>query len=156
MELDAKDLKILSLLQNDATYTNKYIGLQVDLSTSAVQLRRQTLEEMGVIKNYAAILDKELLHCNFVVFCSVSLLQHRKSYIEAFEKTITSFNEVVDCYHCSGEHDYILKIVVKDMEAYRDFLVTKLTAIEYIGNTHSSFVISELKESFSLPINNNN
>jgi Lrp/AsnC family leucine-responsive transcriptional regulator len=80
------------------------------------------------------------------------LARHKKEYIESFERIITSFKEVVGCYHTSGDHDYILKILVKNMEAYHFFLVNKLTAIEHIGDTHSAFVINELKDALEIPI----
>ena len=150
--MDAIVKKILYLLQHDAEITNKRIGIEVGLSTSAVQLRRQGLEREGVIKRYMAVLDKKSLDRNFVVFCQVTLARHKKEYIESFERIITSFKEVVGCYHTSGDHDYILKILVKDMEAYHHFLVNKLTAIEHIGDTHSAFVINELKEALEIPI----
>ncbi len=150
--MDSIDKKILKRLQHNAEITNKRIGIEVGLSTSAVQLRRQGLEKEGVIKNYAAVLDKKSLDRNFVVFCQVTLVQHKKEYIESFERIITSFSEVVGCYHTSGDHDYILKILVKDMEAYHYFLVNKLTAIEHIGATHSAFVINELKDALEIPI----
>lgn len=150
--MDTTDKQILQLLQKDAEITNKRIGIEVGLSTSAVQLRRQGLEKEGVIKRYMAVLNKEALECDFVVFCQVTLSQHKREYIESFERIITSFKEVVGCYHTSGDHDYILKIMVKDMESYRQFLVDKLTAIEHIGSTHSAFVINELKDALEIPI----
>ena len=150
--MDTTDKQILQLLQKDAEITNKRIGIEVGLSTSAVQLRRQGLEKEGVIKRYMAVLNKEALECDFVVFCQVTLSQHKREYIESFERIITSFKEVVGCYHTSGDHDYILKILVKDMESYRQFLVDKLTAIEHIGSTHSAFVINELKDALEIPI----
>lgn len=150
--MDIIDKEIVALLQTNAELTNKRIGIEVGLSTSAVQLRKQSLEADGIIKGYKAVLDKSALNRNFVVFCQVTLSQHKKEYISSFERVITSFSEVVGCYHTSGDQDYILKILVSDMEAYRKFLVDKLTAIEHIGSTHSAFVINELKDSLEIPI----
>jgi Lrp/AsnC family leucine-responsive transcriptional regulator len=73
------------------------------------------------------------------------LVQHAKDFIAEFENAILKLDEVLECFHVSGDYDYILKICVKDMEEYREFMVTKLTSIKHIGSTHSSFMIGEVK-----------
>jgi Lrp/AsnC family leucine-responsive transcriptional regulator len=79
------------------------------------------------------------------VFCHIKLVQHIKEYLTRFEEEVKKLDEVLECYHVSGDYDYILKIYVQDMEAYREFMVTKLTTLQHIGSTHSTFVISEVK-----------
>ena len=89
---------------------------------------------------------------SFLVFCHIKLIQHSKEFVTTFEREILKLEEVSECFHVSGDYDYILKIYVKDMDEYRDFMVTKLTAIKYIGSTHSTFAIEEVKNTSSIII----
>ncbi|MCW5515454.1 Lrp/AsnC family transcriptional regulator [Muriicola sp. Z0-33] len=147
MKLDSTDLKLLSLLQANSKKTTKEYANQLDLSTTAVYERIKRLEKSGVISGYVALLDRKKVDKAFLVFCHVKLSQHIKEYVLQFEKEVQQLEEVAECYHISGDYDYILKIHVRDMEAYRDFMVTKLTAISNIGSTQSSFAINEVKNS---------
>ena len=145
MEFDYTDRHLLKLLQEDAKRTNKEYANILGLSTTAVYERIKRLEKSGVVKNYVALLDKNKIHKAFQVFCHVKLTQHIEKNVLQFEREIVKLEEVSECYHISGEYDYILKVHVSDMEAYREFMVSKLTAINNIGSTQSSFVISEVK-----------
>jgi Lrp/AsnC family leucine-responsive transcriptional regulator len=147
MTLDATDKKILSLLQKDSKQTNKQLSLQLNLSVTAVYERIKKLEKEGFVKKYVALIDKDKINKSFLIFCHIKLLQHSKEFLSNFEKEILKLDEVSECFHVSGDYDYILKIYVKDMQAYRDFMVTKLTTIRHIGSTHSIFTISEVKNS---------
>ena len=115
------------------------------LSVTAVYERIKKLEKAGVIKKYVALINKEKINKSFVVFCSIKLVQHSKDYVIKFEREVAKLSEVVECYHISGDYDYLLKILVEDMEAYREFMVKKLTSIDHIGSTHSAFMINEVK-----------
>jgi Lrp/AsnC family leucine-responsive transcriptional regulator len=86
------------------------------------------------------------------VFCHIKLIQHTKHVIHTFESEVVQLSEVSECFHVSGDYDYILKVNVKDMDEYRAFMVTKLTSLQHIGSTHSSFMIGEVKNTtaFSL------
>lgn len=145
MNLDETDRKILNFLQEDAKQTTKELSYKLNLSITAVYERIRKLENNKVISQYVTLLNKKLIDKNFVVFCHIKLSQHSKEYISDFEKEINNLKEVTECFHVSGDYDYILKICLKDMEEYRDFMVTKLTTIKHIGSTHSSFVIHEVK-----------
>lgn len=145
--LDSKDKKLLILLQNDSKKTTKQLAGEVDLSVTAVFERIKKLEKQQVIDKYVALVDKTKLHKNFIVLCHVRLAQHKKEYISQFEKEIIQFPEVLECFHVSGDHDYILKICVRDIEEYRDFMVSKLTNLQHIASTQSSFMIKEVKNS---------
>lgn len=145
MRLDATDKHLLTLLQANSKQTHKALSNALGLSVTAVYERIKKLERQDVISGYVAVLDKTKVEKNYVVFCHIKLIQHTKDYISKFEREIAKLDEVLECYHVSGDYDYIIKIVVKDMEAYRQFMVTKLTAISHIGSTHSNFVISEVK-----------
>ena len=80
-----------------------------------------------------------------MVFCHVRLVQHTKEHIVSFEQEVKKLQEVLECYHVSGDYDYILKVNVEGMVAYREFMTTKLTSLKHIGSTHSIFMIEEVK-----------
>lgn len=145
MLLDAIDKKLLYLLQNDTKKTTKELSLLLNLSVTAVYERIKKLEREGIIDKYVVLLNRAKIEKGFVVFCHLKLIQHTKAFIDQFENEVIQLKEVLECHHVSGDYDYILKIVVKDMDAYREFLVKKLTTLEHIGSTHSTFMISEVK-----------
>jgi len=147
MKIDQLDKKILNHLQLDSKKTNKEISNDLGLSVTAVYERIRKLERAGVIKNYVALLDPEKIEKGFMVLCQVKLTQHKKDFLTRFEKEINSLPEVIECLHVSGDFDYILKVLVKDMDAYREFLVTKLTTLDHIGSTKSIFTINKVKQS---------
>lgn len=143
--LDEKDRKLLILLQQDAKKTTKALALDLGLSATAVFERIKKLEKQGFIERYVALVDKARLTKNFIILSQVKLVQHKKEFITQFEKEITRFPEVLECFHVSGESDYILKICVADIQEYREFMVNKLTSLQNIASTHSSFMIKEVK-----------
>lgn len=145
--MDATDKKLLEMLQIDAKQTTKALAAKLHLSITAVYERIKKLEQQGVIVSYVAVLDKQKIGRGFVVFCHLKLVQHTKSNIAVFERRVATLPEVLECHHVSGDFDYILKIVVRDMDEYRWFLVNKLTVFDQIGSTHSTFVIAEVKYS---------
>lgn len=145
--LDIKDKKLLILLQTDAKKTTKQLAQELDLSVTAVFERIKKLEKQKVISKYVALLDNEKIQKSFVVLSHVKLIQHRKDYISQFENEISQFPEVLECFHVSGDYDYILKICVRDIQEYREFMVEKLTNLQQIASTKSSFMIKEVKNS---------
>ncbi len=150
MELDTTDKKLIQLLQEDCKKTTKQYADQLDLSKTAVYERIRRLERQGIITKYVALVDKEKVNRDFTILCHVRLVQHTKDNVKQFEREILKLEEVSECFHVSGDYDYILKINVENMKRYREFMVTKLTAIPNIGNTQSSFVIQEVKSSTSV------
>ena len=145
--LDSKDKKLLVLLQNDSKKTTKQLAHELDLSVTAVFERVKKLERQNIIEKYVALVNKPKLQKNFIVLCHVKLVQHKKEYISQFENEITQFSEVLECFHVSGDYDYILKICVRDIQEYREFMVSKLTNLQHIASTQSSFMIKEVKNS---------
>ena len=137
MQLDTTDFKILSLLQEDAKRTNKEIANAISLSVTAVYERIKRLEREGVIKKYVALIEKSKVGKPFMVFCQIQLAQHTKEFLSAFERDVVMLEEVSECFHTTGDYDYILKIFVKDMEAYREFMVRSIFIISDIKNTTS-------------------
>ncbi|MWW23684.1 Lrp/AsnC family transcriptional regulator [Algibacter lectus] len=145
MIFDATDKKLLEYLQTDSKQTNKALANKLNLSVTAVYERIKKLEKAGFISGYIALVNKSKIERDFVVFCHVKLVQHSQDYVVKFEKEVAKLHEVLECYHLSGEYDYLLKVIVKDMVAFRGFMVEKLTSINHIGSTHSMFVINEVK-----------
>ena len=145
MIFDAIDRQLITLLQIDSKQTNKALSTKLNLSVTAVYERIKKLENQQVIKKYVAIINKQKIAKSFLVFCHIKLIQHSKEYVTTFEREVLKLEEVSECFHVSGDYDYILKIYVKDMDEYRNFMVTKLTAIKYIGSTHSIFTIEQVK-----------
>lgn len=150
--MDALDKQLIQLLQKDCKKTTKYYADQLQLSKTAVYERIRRLERTGIITDYVALVDKEKVQRDFSVLCQIRLVQHTKENVLKFEREVLKLEEVSECFHVGGDYDYILKINVKDMKNYREFMVTKLTAISNIGNTQSSFVISEVKNRPSVHI----
>jgi len=145
MALDITDKKLLYLLQEDSTRTTKELSVKLNLSVTAVYERVKKLEREGVVEKYVALVNRNKVHKGFVVFCHLKLIQHTKEYLTKFEQQVVKLDEVLECYHVSGDYDYILKIYVTNMEEYREFMVTKLTTLRHIGSTHSTFMIGEVK-----------
>ncbi len=150
--LDTTDKQLLEFLQRDSKQTNKELSNKLNLSVTAVYERIKKLEKEGVVDKYVALVNKEKIHKAFVAFCHIKLVQHSHDYVVKFEKEVTNLDEVLECYHISGDYDYLLKVLVKDMEAFREFMVKKLTTIHHIGSTHSMFVISEVKYTTAIGI----
>ncbi|AJR04386.1 Lrp/AsnC family transcriptional regulator [Siansivirga zeaxanthinifaciens] len=150
MIFDATDKKLLEYLQTDSKQTNKELANKLNLSVTAVYERIRKLEREGYIKSYVALLNKEQVDKAFVTFCHIKLVQHTQDFVVKFEKEVAKLNEVLECYHISGDYDYLLKVLVKDMPAFREFMVNKLTSINHIGSTHSMFVINEVKHTTAI------
>jgi Lrp/AsnC family transcriptional regulator, leucine-responsive regulatory protein len=148
--LDQKDLAILKLLQDNAKITVKEISEKVNLSTTPVYERIKWMEETGVIKQYATLIDPVKLNKRLMVIVYVSLKQHNKTAGSKFVKAIHEMNEVLECYSISGEFDFMLKILVEDMNAYYNFHVNRLSEMENIGNVQSIFVMGVVKDTHIL------
>ena len=150
MVLDQTDKHLLQLLQNDCKQTTKALSNVLGLSVTAVYERIKKLEYQGFINNYVALINKERVDKNFIAFCHVKLTQNTQKYVVQFERDVTKLKEVLECYHISGDYDYLLKVIVEDMEEFREFMVKKLTNIKHIGSTHSMFMINEVKHSTAI------
>ena len=150
LALDEKDLAILNLLQHNARITAKEISDKVNLSTTPVYERIKWMEQTGVIKQYATLVDPIKLNKRLMVIVYVSLKQHNKKEGTKFVKAMNEMTEVLECYSISGEFDFMLKVVVEDMNAYYDFHVNRLSEMENIGNVQSVFVMGTVKETHIL------
>jgi Lrp/AsnC family transcriptional regulator, leucine-responsive regulatory protein len=148
--LDATDLDILRLLQQNARITIKEISDKVHLSTTPVHERIRRMEERGVIKQYVTLLDGAKVKKGLMVICYISLRQHSKAAGDKFIKAIMGMNEVLECLTISGEFDFMLKVVAENMDAYYDFHVNRLSQIENISNVQSVFVMGVIKQTSQL------
>ncbi len=142
MKLDATDIKILDILQQDGRITTKALADQLNLTTTPVFERVKRLEKDGVIKKYVALVDNRKLDLSLTAFISISLTKHSRTYLEKFVTEVNQYPEVMECYHIAGNFDFLLKIVVKNMEKYESFILTKLSTIANLGQVQSSFVLS--------------
>lgn len=148
--VDAKDMAILRILQQNARATVKDISEKIHLSTTPVHERIKRMEESGVIKQYATLVDHAKVKKGLMVICYVSLKQHNKNAGTKFIKSIQEMNEVIECYNISGEFDFMLKVVAENMDAYYDFHVNKLSQSENIGHVQSVFVMGVIKQTHVL------
>lgn len=148
--LDAKDIDILSLLQKNARITVKEISDNVHLSTTPVHERIKRMEEAGVIKQYATLVDHAKVKKGLMVICYVSLKEHSKTAGTKFIKAINEMREVIECYNISGEFDFMLKVVAENMDSYYNFHVNKLSQIENMGHVQSNFVMGVIKQTHQL------
>ena len=115
MTLDSIDKKLLFLLQSNSKKTTKELSLKLNLSVTAVYERIKKMEREGIIDKYVVLVNRSKVEKGFVVFCHLKLIQHTKEFIAKFESEVVKLKEVIECHHVSGDYDYILKIVVKDM-----------------------------------------
>ena len=152
MKLDSVDIKILNILQVEGRITTKSLAERLNLTTTPVFERVKRLERDGVIDKYVALLNQKKIDKKLIVFVSLSLKNHTRSYLEGFVREIESFDEVQECYHIAGNFDYMIKVIVRDMEAYQQFLLTKISTNNNIATVQSSFVLSKDKYSTALKV----
>jgi DNA-binding Lrp family transcriptional regulator len=151
-QLDELDISLLRLLQVNSKWTLKELARELNLSTTPVFERIRSLEKEGVITGYAALVDRHKVGKEMVAYCTVTLEQHNKEYIRNFEQAVTQLEEVVECYHIAGVFDYLLKVIVDDINDYQHFVTEKLAALENLGRVQSSFVMNEIKHQVQIPI----
>ncbi|MBS1947568.1 MAG: Lrp/AsnC family transcriptional regulator [Bacteroidetes bacterium] len=148
--IDGKDRAILQLLQENGKRTVREIAHLVHLSTTPVHERIKRMEDAGVIRQYAALVDHSKVGKGLMIICYVSLKEHNKKSGAKFIKLINELKEVIECYNISGEFDFMLKVIVENMDAYYDFHVNKLSQAENIGQLQSTFVMGVIKQTHQL------
>lgn len=150
--IDDIDRKILAVLQEDAHTTMERLAELVGLSPSPCARRVRNLEAAGVIKRYVAVVDQDKVGLPVSVFASIKLERQREDELDRFSKAILRWPEIVECYLMTGQRDYLLRIVVKDLPAYEALLKRTLTRLEGVASIESSFALSQIKHSQALPI----
>lgn len=151
-QLDEIDIRLLNALQKDAKISTKELCSLLNLSKTPVYERIHRLEKEGIIKGYNATVDNKKVGLPLIVFCNVSLAVHDDAHIERFKEEISEINEVMECYSTGGFYDFLLKVVMKDLEEYNRFVFEKLTKVHGIVKMQSSFVLNEIKHKTGLDI----
>jgi Lrp/AsnC family transcriptional regulator len=149
--LDEMDVKILRILQQDCTRSVADIGKEVGLSTTPCWRRIQKLEEAGVIRRRAAILDPTLVNAGVTVFVSIKTDQHTLAWLEKFHAAVIDFPEVIEFYRMSGDVDYLLHVVVPDIASYDTFYKKLISRIQ-ISKVSSAFAMEQIKYTTALPL----
>ncbi|GAB3339170.1 Lrp/AsnC family transcriptional regulator [Marivirga atlantica] len=152
IKLDETDLQIIRLLQHNARITNKELAAKLDLTPTPVYERVKRLERMKVINQYVALINPKLIGKDLMAICMLRLEKHTKEKLADFEAHVATIPEVVECYHLAGQYDYHLKVLVKDMNTFQDFIVNKLSVNANLSNIQSSFVMSKITDSTAVPI----
>jgi len=150
--LDEVDIQLLALLQKDGRITNADLAKTVGLSPPSVLQRVRVLEKSGLVRGYHAVLDAERLGLRITALAMISLSLHQEQPIERFRRSINEIPEVLECYHVSGEFDFLLKIVVRDIRAYEQLIRERLSKIKGIQQIKTSFVLSTTKHTTQIPL----
>ena len=151
-DLNSTDLQILDALQHDGSLTTQEIADRINISQSPCWRRINRLEERGFINRKVALLNREKLGMDVVVFATVNLSTQGRDNLEDFEKEVEILAEVMECYTMAGTWDYMLKIVVKDIRRYERFIREKLTKLAHVREVHSHIAVTEIKYSTVLPL----
>ena len=152
MKFDETDRRLLELLQADSKTNVKELASALGLTKTPVYDRIRRLEESGLINKYVAVLEPSMLPSYMVIFCSVSLENQKLEAIKSFSNAVADFPEVKECYLMGGANDFLLKLIVKDLNDYHQFSSGKLAALSNVSQIQSSFVLNEVKTSTVVPI----
>ena len=149
--MDRIDLRILDLLQHDATLSTAEIAEAVGLSTTPCWRRIQNLEKEGVIARRVALLDRDRLNVGVDAFVAIRTDEHNKRWLDAFAKAVAAFPEVIELYRMSGEVDYLMRVVVPDLAAYDSFYLRLIREAD-LHDVSSSFAMERIKYTTALPL----
>jgi len=150
--MDAIDRRILEVLQEDCSITNVELARRVNLSPSPCLARVNALEAAGIIRGYVALADPLRLGLSLNVFIQVSLEKQVESELERFQKEMATCPEVMECYLMTGDSDYLLRVVVADMQGLEMFIVNRLSRIPGVRNIRSGFALKQVKYQTALPM----
>ncbi len=153
MEMDRYDRMILQLLQQEGRISNQELADRIDLSPSPCLRRVRALEEAGIISGYRALLNTKALGYSLMALIYISMDKHTPERFEHFDREIASIPEVTECLLITGQQaDYQLKVVVRDMDAFQELLLSRITRIQGVTGVHSSFVLRRVLERTELPV----
>lgn len=151
-DMDPIDARILHELQDNARLTNVDLAGRVGLSPSPCLARVRALEDAGIIDRYVTLLDPLKVGLSVSVFMQVSLEKQTEAMLDRFEDAIASFPEVMECYLMTGDSDYLLRVVVPDVQELQSFIVNRLTKVPGVANIRSSFALKQVKYKTALPM----
>jgi len=149
---DAIDVKILQELQNNARLTNAELASRVNLSPSPCLVRVRALERAGIIERHVTLLNPRAVGLGVSVFVRVSLERQFETALDVFETAMRDLNEVMECYLMTGDSDYLLRVVVADVQEFENFIINKLTRVQGVANIRSSFALKQVKYKTELPL----
>lgn len=146
MKIDQTDIKILKTLQRDGRITNSALAKRINISPPPTLERVKKLEKGGVIKKYVALLDPTTVGIGTHTFVEVRLSGHTKENVTEFIETAQQMDEIMECHHVTGDADFLLKIAVKDIPAYENLVLHKLTTLPHVSNLKTMVVLSTFKD----------
>jgi len=153
IKLDRYDRRMLEILQGDGRISNQDLADRIGLSPSPCLRRMRALEESGLITGYRALLDARRLGLTLMALVQISMDRHTPERFERFDAAVSALPEVLECLLITGrEADYQLKVVVRDMDAYQELLLNKITRIEGVSGVQSSFVLRRVVDRTSMPV----
>ena len=152
VDLSRQDINILSILQSDASKTSTEVADIVGMSQSPCWRRINRIEQAGLVQKKVALLNRQALGMDLVVFATVNLTTSGRQNLVEFESSVRNFDEVVECYTMTGIWDYMLKIIVKDIRNYESFVRDRLLALPMIRELHSHIAVTEIKNTTELPL----
>lgn len=152
MKLDATDKRLLEMLQEDSKINVKEVAARLGLTKTPIYERMKRYEREGIIQKYVAVLDTDKIENSMVIFCQVSLENQKLEALKDFKKAIEPIQEVMECYLMGGANDFLLKVVVKDLNAYHQFSSGILAALPNVSQIKSTFVLNEIKRSSVIPL----
>lgn len=145
--MDATDKKILEILQENAMMTAKEMAQKLSLTTTPIYERIKKLQNLGVIKQYVALLDADLLGKSIIVFINITIKDHQREKRDQFVQQMEQLTAVTEFYHTSGSYDFLAKVRFSDIKSFRDFLVDDVASIHNISDIESQIVLEEIKYS---------
>jgi Lrp/AsnC family leucine-responsive transcriptional regulator len=153
IQIDKTDRRILAQIQKDASLTNQQLAEKVGLSPSPCLRRVRALEDAGIIVRTVTVLDHKKLGLSLTAIILIGMDRHTPERFAAFEEQVSEYPEVLECYLVTGhDADYMLKVVVPDMDHYHHFLLNRITRIQGVSGVHSSFVLKRVIDSTALPL----
>ena len=152
LKLDAIDKRLLELLQSDSKMNVKEVAASLSMTKTPIYERIKRYDKEGIVEKYVAVLNRELVSDSMVVFCTVSLENQKLEAIQKFSESIKEIPEVMECYLMGGANDFLLKVVVSNLNAYHQFSSGKLAALPYVSQIRSTFVLNDIKRSTVFPL----
>lgn len=146
-KLDSTDLKLVDELQEDCKQSIKQLANKVNLSITPTHERIKKIEASGIIEKYVAIVNPEALGKTLIVYCQITLVKHQDVFFEEFEEYVADIPEIVEVSYVAGAYDFLLKLILKDMADYQNFVINKISQLKIISNIQSSFIIKQSKNS---------
>lgn len=153
MEFDEIDINLLRELQLDCRLSNAELARRLNLSPPAIHARMRKLESLGVIKQYTAVLDRDVLSMDLLCFVHIRMHVHELKALEAFQIHIREQPEVLECHHLTGQFDYVLKVALRNRQGLQDFVRTKLVPLQGVAQITTSVLLEEVKSTTMLPLN---